>query len=161
VPWFFTAAPAIVRGRGERIELLPPIPSLAAVVACPREPLSTAAVYSEWSRGPGTGGDSDPVRLADALTAGRLRHARPLLVNDLEAPAGRLCPEIERLLMALRRAGALAPRLTGSGSACFALTRTAAEARAIAARLAAERGSDGSRRWPTAVATWVIGTPRA
>ena len=52
------------------------------------------------------------------------------------------------LLAALRAAGAVRPLLTGSGSACFALARTATEARAIAARLAAARGADGTRLWP-------------
>jgi 4-diphosphocytidyl-2C-methyl-D-erythritol kinase len=54
---------------------------------------------------------------------------------------------VDRLLAALARAGAVAPRLTGSGSACFAICRTVAEARGIAARLAAER-SAGRPAWP-------------
>ena len=55
---------------------------------------------------------------------------------------------MDRLLAAFARAGAVCPRLTGSGSACFALARTATEARGIAARLAAARGPDGGRLWP-------------
>ena len=64
--------------------------------------------------------------------------------NALEEPARGLCADVDRLLSSLARAGALAPRLTGSGSACFALTRTVAEARGIAARVAATAaGSPG------------------
>jgi len=61
--------------------------------------------------------------------------------NALEPPARILSTEIDRLLTALAEAGGFAPRLTGSGSACFTLTRTLAEAEAIAARLAARRDS--------------------
>jgi 4-diphosphocytidyl-2C-methyl-D-erythritol kinase len=67
--------------------------------------------------------------------------------NALEAPARGLCGDVDRLLAALARAGAVAPRLTGSGSACFAICRTASEARGIAARLAAEQ-SAGRPAWP-------------
>jgi 4-diphosphocytidyl-2-C-methyl-D-erythritol kinase len=57
--------------------------------------------------------------------------------NAVEAPARGLCPEVDRLLRQMARAGAAQPRLTGSGSACFALARTATEARGIAGRLSA------------------------
>jgi 4-diphosphocytidyl-2C-methyl-D-erythritol kinase len=71
----------------------------------------------------------------------------PFMHNALEEPARRLCADVDLLLAALARAGSGAPRLTGSGSACFALTRTIAEARHIAARLAAEESATGPR-WP-------------
>ncbi len=54
---------------------------------------------------------------------------------------------MDRLLGSFARAGAAAPRLTGSGSACFALAGTVAEARAIAGQLAAER-IDGRPAFP-------------
>jgi 4-diphosphocytidyl-2-C-methyl-D-erythritol kinase len=60
--------------------------------------------------------------------------------NDLEAPAARLAPPIGEALALL----AAAPetrlaRMSGSGATCFALCDTDAEARALAARLAAAR----------------------
>ena len=146
IPFFFAAGPAIVRGRGERLEPVAGIPPLPAVIVCPAAGLSTAAVYAGCLPDPRRRGDA--VRLAAALTRGGLRAASPLLHNDLETPARRLCPDVDRLLAALATAGATCPRLTGSGSACFALTRTATEARAIAARLAAVLGPDGERLWP-------------
>ena len=63
----------------------------------------------------------------------------PFMTNALEPPARSLSPEIDRVMRDLERAGGFAPRLTGSGSACFALARTIAEATAVAARLAARR----------------------
>jgi 4-diphosphocytidyl-2C-methyl-D-erythritol kinase len=69
------------------------------------------------------------------------------MTNTLEPPARALCADVDALLVDMGRCGAFAPRLTGSGSACFTLARTMAEARGIAARLAALRGFGGPR-WP-------------
>jgi len=146
VPFFLGDGPAIARGRGERLEPVAGIPPLPAVIACPGTGLSTAAVYGACT--PVASHRGAAARLADALVSGGLRGALPLLVNSLEEPARRLCPDVDRLLAALAHAGAVGPRLTGSGSACFALARTAPEARGIAARLAAARGPDGRRLWP-------------
>lgn len=144
VPWFFAGGPAIARGRGERVEPVPAVRPLAAVIACPVVGLSTAAVYANCT--PDSGLRGMALRLANALTGGGLAAAVPFMHNALEEPARRLCPDVDRLLAALGRAGAVAPRLTGSGSACFALTRTVAEARGLAARVAAVDAAEG--RWP-------------
>jgi 4-diphosphocytidyl-2-C-methyl-D-erythritol kinase len=145
VPWFFAGGPAIARGRGEAVEPVSGVPPLSAVIACPASGLSTAAVYGACT--PDAARRGDAARLAEALAGDGLRGAAAFMHNALEEPARRLCPEVDRLLAALGRAGAVLPRLTGSGSACFALTRTAAEARGIAARLSAAR-SGGRPLWP-------------
>jgi 4-diphosphocytidyl-2-C-methyl-D-erythritol kinase len=133
VPWFFAGSPAIAAGRGERIEPVAGLPSLHAVIACPAAGLSTPAVYGRCVPDPSRAGES--ARLVAALAAGDLRAASGLMHNGLEAAARSLSPDIDRLLAALGAAGAVQPMLTGSGSACFAITRTESEARAIAARL--------------------------
>jgi 4-diphosphocytidyl-2-C-methyl-D-erythritol kinase len=145
VPWFFADTAAIAAGRGERILAAPPLPPLFAVIACPAAGLSTAAVYRACRPEPERAGDA--AALAETLAAGDLRGALPLLHNSLEAPARSLCDEINRLLDNLETAGGLCPRLTGSGSGCFTLCRTEAEARAVAARLATLEDA-GSPRWP-------------
>lgn len=145
VPWFLAGGSAIARGRGECIEPVAGIPALPAVIACPATGLSTAAVYARCTAEPTRCGEA--ARLAAALAAGNLRAATGLMHNGLEAAARGLSEEVVRLLDSLARAGAVAPRLTGSGSACFALARTAAEARGIAARLSAERAK-GRPCWP-------------
>ena len=43
------------------------------------------------------------------------------MINDLEAPIARHHPEIDQMKAALRRAGALAAAMSGSGSAVFGL----------------------------------------
>jgi 4-diphosphocytidyl-2-C-methyl-D-erythritol kinase len=137
VPWFFAGGAAIASGRGERIKPVTGLADIAAVIACPATGLSTAAVYGRCV--PDATRTGDAARLAEALTTGGLATAAPLMSNALEPPARILSTEIDRLLTALADAGGFAPRLTGSGSACFTLARTLAEAEAIAARLAARR----------------------
>ncbi len=134
IPWFFAGGPAVVCGRGERVRQVEGIPPLPAVIVKPAVSLSTAAVYRECKPDAARRGDAD--QLADALRRG-LRAAIPLMYNALEPPARGLAADVDRLLNDLRRAGGLHPMLTGSGSACFAITRTAAEARHLAARMEA------------------------
>jgi len=133
VPWFFAGGAAIASGRGERIDPVASFPPLHAVIACPAGGLSTAAVYRECVPDPARAGDAG--RLAAALVRGDLETACGLMHNALEAPARALSGDVSRLLAALADAGAMRPMLTGSGSACFSLARTAVEARAVAARL--------------------------
>jgi len=139
VPWFFAGGAAIASGRGERIKPVAGLADIAAVIACPATGLSTAAVYGRCV--PDATRIGDAARLAEALATGGLATAAPLMSNALEPPARILSTEIDRLLTALADAGGFAPRLTGSGSACFTLARTLAEAEAIAARLDARRAA--------------------
>lgn len=135
IPFFFAGGPAIAGGRGEQVTSVSGIPPLPAVIACPAAGLSTPAVYARCT--PAESRRGEAARLATAFAEGRQRAARDCLHNSLEPPARALCPEVSRLLDDMARAGAVRPMLTGSGSACFALTRTATEAGRIAARLAA------------------------
>jgi 4-diphosphocytidyl-2-C-methyl-D-erythritol kinase len=152
VPWFFAGSPAIAAGRGERIEPVAGLPSLHAVIACPAAGLSTPAVYGRCAPDQTRAGET--ARLVTALARGDLRAAGELMHNGLEAAARSLSADIDRLLAALSAAGAVRPMLTGSGSACFAITRTDREARAIAARLDAAG-------WPGVFAVRVGGSPVA
>jgi 4-diphosphocytidyl-2C-methyl-D-erythritol kinase len=60
------------------------------------------------------------------------------MINDLEAPIARHHPEIDQMKTALRRAGALAAAMSGSGSTVFGLFQKRPEA------LAAVEGLRGS-----------------
>ncbi len=55
--------------------------------------------------------------------------------NDLEEPACQLVPQIEDARDALRRAGALFARMSGSGATCFGVFSTRPEADQAAALL--------------------------
>jgi len=139
VPVCLYGRPALLRGRGERLEPAPPLPSAWLVLVNPGEALLTATVFRArasanagafsaaaawWRDRP-----ADAAALADRLS-GR--------GNDLQAAARRLSPAIDAVLAALAgTAGCLLGRMTGSGATCFGLYGEPAEAEAAAATLAA------------------------
>jgi 4-diphosphocytidyl-2-C-methyl-D-erythritol kinase len=128
VPSQIDPAPALVTGAGEVVEPLA-LPELWLVLVPSTEGLSTAAVYAEHDRGAEPREPLDPDALRDLAGAGAAALA-PAMENDLEAAALSLRPERGATLDALRDAGALAARLSGSGPTAFGLfeDRAAAEA---------------------------------
>ena len=110
---------ALVTGAGEGVEPVE-LPPLDVVLVSAAEGLATAAVYGEADRIGAVRPALDPeaVRavagLPPAELAGRLE-------NDLERAALSLRPELEETLEAVRRTGALAARVTGSGPTVFGL----------------------------------------
>lgn len=132
--------PALMTGRGERVEPVRGFPACGVLLANPGVPLSAAAVYAELLaddlRAPPLGQEGTPDFHGDFEQL--LAYALSRL-NDLEAPAARLVPEISEGLAALLALdGARLVRLSGSGPTCFALFVTEAEAARAGARLAAE-----------------------
>ncbi len=150
VPFFLARGPAIASGRGERLVPVVGMPALHAVIACPAAGLSTAAVYARCV--PDESRRGAAAHLAAAFAAGDLGVALAGIHNTLEPPARELSSEVGRLLEAMTTAGGVRPMLTGSGSACFAITRTQPEAHAIAARLEAAG-------WPGVFAVGVVSGP--
>jgi 4-diphosphocytidyl-2-C-methyl-D-erythritol kinase len=131
---------ALIRGAGERVELLPEPAPHAALLLPDGGGLSTAAVFAEADRlGLGRG----EAELGEI--AARLRHlagagASPLsypelLVNDLEPAAISLRPRIGEALELLREAGAPVALLSGSGPTAVGLFADAAAARAAVAAI--------------------------
>jgi 4-diphosphocytidyl-2-C-methyl-D-erythritol kinase len=140
VPSQLQPRPCLVAGAGEVIEPAPP-PGEHAVVLIPQpEGLATAAVYAEADRlgSPRSEAELEAIRrdLRDALdTGGSPLDYREHLVNDLQAAAISLRPEIEEALRALEEAGAAHAMVTGSGPTAFGLYPTAEEAAAGVAAL--------------------------
>jgi 4-diphosphocytidyl-2-C-methyl-D-erythritol kinase len=131
---------ALVRGVGERLEPLPEPAEHAAVLLPGGGGLSTAAVFAEADRiGLGRGAeelDDLAARLRQVAGAGASPLDYPdLLVNDLEAAALSLRPEIGAALEALRAAGAPQAILSGSGPTAVGLFPDLAGAEAAAADL--------------------------
>lgn len=128
--------PVFMGGIGEQLEPAPALPELGVILANPRIPLPTSAVFAaregafskpaRWAR---------PVRDAEELIA-LLQQRR----NDLTRPALALVPEIGAVLAALvETPGVRLARMSGSGASCFGLTLTAAEAERGAIELRAAR----------------------
>jgi 4-diphosphocytidyl-2-C-methyl-D-erythritol kinase len=128
VPFFLTAAPARVRGIGERIEPLRGFRPLALVVAAPPLTVSTAAVFAGLRAEDWSGPASDEVLAA--ITAGSIKPG--LLVNDLAAVAIKQWPLIAELKTMVEGCGAAGASMTGSGGAVFGIFATPAAAETAA-----------------------------
>ena len=118
VPACLAGRPVWVGGVGEEIMPAEALPEAGIVLANPRCPLPTAAVFQRC-RGPyRTAGRFDPVP-SDAAGLAALLASRH---NDLTEAARGLVPEIGMVLDRLAALpAALLARMSGSGATCFAL----------------------------------------
>jgi len=147
-PLFFYNVPTISRGRGERGQPLPPIPSLARhglwfILIKPPEGLSTAAVYAECmllhdKR------FRQPDDLIVALSDSNIEEIGRNLFNRLEVPAQKLWHRFDEIKNQLLSAGCLVVQMSGSGTAFFGLCRDEIHATEAFLRLRGElsQGSD-------------------
>lgn len=124
---------ALVGGAGERIEPLRTPASFGVVAIHFAEGLRAGQVYAEADRLGLGRSESELGEVGDAIRDAAESGASPLdyphlLVNDLEAAALSLRPEIPEALDALRRAGAEAAFVTGSGPTAVGLYRDVVEA---------------------------------
>jgi len=126
VPFFLDPRPALVSGIGEHVEPLADWPELALVLVNPGLALATAEVYrAADALGTALTSASPPSTLRARLGALRSDASdgpgalAPLLANDLEPAAVRLCPPIARLRDRLRDVGAVAVGMSGSGPTLF------------------------------------------
>lgn len=117
VPFFLNPRPSRVTGIGERIEAIENPPLLHLVVAVPPIEVQTASVFKELRREEWSGAASSED--IDEILHGAI--GRRHLVNDLEAPAVRLYPQIARLKALLQEFGALAASMSGSGGSVFGI----------------------------------------
>lgn len=134
VPFFLGASPtAAGRGRGERIDRLPPLPERALVVAMPSVHVSTpgayAALASQREGRPAPRLPEVPTPLSWDAVLGGFGH------NDFEDVVAPRHPEIAASLSGLRDAGAEMAMLSGSGAASFGLMPNGRDGRAVAERL--------------------------
>lgn len=136
VPACLAGGPVIARGIGEKLEPVPALPPIDAVVANPGISLATAEVFERF-----TGPCSGEVRFSTVPSnAAELIEFLGGTGNDLTEPASALAPEIDDTLGALSELpGCRLARMSGSGATCFGLFDDAAAARAAAARLKEER----------------------
>ncbi len=116
LPVCLLARSARMRGIGE--DLTPvAVPPLPAVLVNPGVAVPTPQVFAALQHRDGAPMPDLP-RFGDVVDcAGWLAGQR----NDLEAPARALVPEIGEVLAALKQAGALLARMSGSGATCFGL----------------------------------------
>ncbi|MDQ3772614.1 MAG: 4-(cytidine 5'-diphospho)-2-C-methyl-D-erythritol kinase [Actinomycetota bacterium] len=134
VPYCLTGGTSLASGRGEITTALPAPPSMWFVLGLSDEPLFTAEVYRAFDL-ERDAGDVRAAPMSLALGSGDLAEIAALLHNDLERPAFRARPELEKLKQAMFDAGALGVVMSGSGPTLVALARDENHASEIAGRL--------------------------
>jgi 4-diphosphocytidyl-2-C-methyl-D-erythritol kinase len=125
---FLRGAPVVMRGRGERVDDLPAdararLSGRRVLVFKPSFGIATPWAYARMVQ---RAGDYLPAAEAEARLARWSTGAAPaeeLLFNNMEPAAFEKYVALPVLLERLRREFGLAPRMSGSGSACFALLR--------------------------------------
>ncbi|MDJ0388475.1 4-(cytidine 5'-diphospho)-2-C-methyl-D-erythritol kinase [Roseomonas sp. E05] len=134
VPVCLDSQAARMGGVGELLRSAPAMPVAGLVLANPRIPLATPAVFRARQ-----GGFSPEAALpAGWPDAAAMAQDLARCGNDLEAAAIRLCPAVAEVLAALRALpGCLLARMSGSGATCFALFASPDAAAAAAANLPA------------------------
>ncbi len=138
VPACLASASVIATGRGERLSPAPALPALDAVLVNPLRPSPTGAVYKAYDRAVAPEGAAPPEWPDRLDTPEGVAMFLARCRNDLQPPAVSLQPAIAHVLSALDEAPqTLMSRMSGSGATCFALCRSAEDARRLADRLAA------------------------
>ncbi|HEY8996209.1 MAG TPA: 4-(cytidine 5'-diphospho)-2-C-methyl-D-erythritol kinase [Lacunisphaera sp.] len=125
---FLQRAPAVMRGRGEKVE---PLSHDAAARLRGRRVLifkPSFGISTPWAYGRmvARGTDSLPAPDAEARLSrwlGGNAPAEELLLNNMEAAAFEKYPALPLLLARLRREAGVAAAMSGSGSACYVLLR--------------------------------------
>ncbi|NDU85302.1 MAG: 4-(cytidine 5'-diphospho)-2-C-methyl-D-erythritol kinase [Ferrovum sp.] len=120
VPVFVWGQTALATGVGEELTPLT-VPERWYLVVSPGVFVSTAAVFAA----PDLTRNSNPVKIRD--------FSEGITGNDLQPVVERLYPEVARLLRWLGKFGEA--HMSGSGSCCFLVFSTAAEAQQVKSRL--------------------------
>jgi 4-diphosphocytidyl-2-C-methyl-D-erythritol kinase len=123
-------------GRGEQVEILASQPELNFVITHPPAGASTAAVYQRW-QSTGSPQSSQAMleacrQLAEQPNSNAVERA---LFNALQRPTSQLTPWIEQQLAAFAKLGKLSALMSGSGTACYALTSEPEESRYLTEKL--------------------------
>jgi 4-diphosphocytidyl-2-C-methyl-D-erythritol kinase len=144
VPFSLVGHTAMGTGRGE---LLSPVLSAGRyhwALATRVTGLSTPAVFRRFDElaAPDLAAPTPSPALLTALRAADVVGVGAALVNDLQAPALDLAPQLEATMAAARGAGALGVLVSGSGPTVAALARSKRHATAIGAAMTADGGAD-------------------
>ena len=143
VPVCLASRPLRMRGVGEVLDPVPPLPDLHLVLVNPGVGIATPQIFKALPSKDNPPLPPMPDRFDLAGLVDYLSGCR----NDLQAPAEALCPAVTDVLAALMGEGALLARMSGSGATCFGIFADAA-----AAGLAAYRIGTGPGDW------WITAT---
>lgn len=129
VPVCLAGCPSLIRGRGEDLLPVPPLPPCHFVLVNPGVALGTAEVFACYD-----GAGSGEAALAGTFPVARaLARALSERRNDLEPAARALAPAVgETLRLIGETPGCLLARMSGSGATCFGLFENSIDAEAAA-----------------------------
>lgn len=131
VPMCLMSAPLRARGIGESISAVSLTRDWPAVLVFPGTGLATANVFAAL-----VCRNNSEIKVARELSLDALARMR----NDLETPAKTLCPDITNVMDRLNETdGARLVRMSGSGSACYALFEDGSKADRAAEAIRQER----------------------
>ncbi|HEY6359700.1 MAG TPA: 4-(cytidine 5'-diphospho)-2-C-methyl-D-erythritol kinase [Vicinamibacterales bacterium] len=133
VPFFLSGGTALGLGRGDEIYPLADLPRHWIVLLVPGFGVSSGDAYRWYDeeRDPGRGHALREPQYVPGPWPSRAAQ----MINDLEVAIARHHPEIDQMKSALRRSGALAAAMSGSGSAVFGLYQKRRDATAAVERL--------------------------
>lgn len=134
VPFFLGGGAAVARGRGERVQPLPPLPATWVVLARPRFPVLTEWAYqqirpNEIVRRP------DITRLIDAVSHRDVPAVGRLLANVFEEVIAARHPVVTEIKAQILRGEAYGAAMSGTGPSVFGLMANEAAARRVAETL--------------------------
>ncbi|MSO45705.1 MAG: 4-(cytidine 5'-diphospho)-2-C-methyl-D-erythritol kinase [Acidobacteria bacterium] len=133
VPFFLAGGTALGLGRGDEIYPLADLPRHWIVLLIPGFGVSSGDAYGWYDaeREPGRA----PAPREAQYVPGPWPSRAAQMINDLEPAIAHHHPEIDQMKAALRRAGALAAAMTGSGSTVFGLFQKRSDALRAVERL--------------------------
>lgn len=135
VTYFIIGNTAIVNGRGEQVQQLPPLQTEHLVVVAPTLdiPNKTANMYANLGIEEHTDGETS-VNLRRCIEE-RGRPSSKLLFNAFEAVAFRMFPPLDTYREQMLNAGAHSVHLAGSGPAMYSLVSSKRKAMVMASKL--------------------------
>ena len=130
VPVCLLSAAARMRGIGEQLDFIGPLPAMHIALINPRVAVPTPAVFKALAT---RQNPPMPETLPTWPNARTLADWLKTQRNDLEPPALAIAPIIGEVLNSLAaQPGALIARMSGAGATCFALFETSSAAKAAA-----------------------------
>lgn len=138
VPFFIRGGTAVGQGRGERLTWLPDLRPMPMLLVRPACGVPTAEAYRLVEPAVLTGRDSVSSMVYEALARADLAAAARCMSNDLEVGVLSRFPAVRQAKASLVQHGAAVALMSGSGSTCYGLFASDAEAAAAGAAIRRE-----------------------
>lgn len=121
VPFFLEGKPRKVCGIGDILSPISVKKEYHCLIVKPEKGLSTKKVYAKYDESPSSSLANTEMVIKGLETGDEALIAKSI-GNDLFAPGNLLCPEVGEIYGQIQERGLYISGMTGSGSACFALS---------------------------------------